>query len=350
MPKANMKISTTLVNHAMKLRPIFPWLSLAFGLTSAFFMDRSGNHAWVMIALSLLGFLLVIALSLVQRIPSTPAEQSETKQMRRAKWQNIGHTGAIFATQSIVQNCLLFSFPFYALAALLDVWHALFLLIFGVLVGLSLWDPIYAKTARGFPIGIFFMQSFAALFTLNTVLPQAGLSNKMSLWVSMALVSVLSALLVSFLYLNGKFSILKTALTTLILSSLMFLALFGGAARLIPAAPYRILYGGLGSALGHRKIVDDAEDPIVDPQQLVCASIISAPKDIKDQLFHVWHVNGKQSDRIRLEIKGSEKKGFFTYSRKRNFAKAQKTRVSCSVVSETGQLLFRERKDLVLSR
>jgi hypothetical protein len=109
-----------------------------------------------------------------------------------------------------------------------------------------------------------------------------------------------------------------------------------GAPSTLPPAPLKLVTGGLGSGYSSRTLTGQSDHFPNLPRSLVCASAIKAPNLATETLVHVWRINGVQTDRIPLGIKGGREQGFRTYSRK---TRLKPGRVECRVETQSGQRL-----------
>jgi len=75
------------------------------------------------------------------------------------------------------------------------------------------------------------------------------------------------------------------------------------------------------------------------PPQLVCATLIDAPRGLHDALWHIWSKDGVVVDRIALTIRGGVAAGFRTWSAKQNLGDSPQGIWGCEVVTESGQSL-----------
>jgi hypothetical protein len=240
-------------------------------------------------------------------------------------------------TQSAVQLTLFFALPFYWHAATLEPGHVAFMALLLLLSAVSLWDP---WTARWFqhrwlaPL-LPATSSFAAL---NAVLPGLGLSTEQSLWTA-ALTAVVGVALLALASAPPERRVRAMGLS-LAIALLLPLALELGAARLVPAAPLRLVKIELGTRVEGHWIVQ-AIDHLPDaPERLFCATAIWSPVGVKDRLFHVWRYGGVVRSRIELDFRSSRRAGGYrTFSRIDHFGAHPAGTYSCSVETATGQVL-----------
>jgi hypothetical protein len=114
------------------------------------------------------------------------------------------------------------------------------------------------------------------------------------------------------------------------------LALALGVARIVPAAPLRLVQIEIGTEIDDHEVTQAIDALSSPPPRLYCASAIWSPVGLKDKLFHVWRKDGVPFGRIALAIRGGRAGGFRTYSRIEHVGFG---RYRCSVETEAGQVL-----------
>lgn len=323
----------------------FPWLSLATGIGGAFMMNRTPERAWLVVLACLAGWLLLFALNFVER----SLIENVMIKSRSAR------LALVFGSQAAVQTAVFFPLPFYVKAASVTPGHALFFVVYGSVVIVALWDPLYERAmARGW--SAFAVHAFSAFIGLNMVLPVLGMSNRASL----LLAGALTAVGVPVLFLaSSSTSPTPAATSTAGLPTparwsrrWRWLALPAGllvviAARfgapLVPPAPLELTSIAIGSRVDHKQLIDAAalHDPFSD---LVCHSAIKAPLGLHDQLVHVWRFDDGRGDQpldeIALEVSGGRAAGFRTWSKKRAPPEGWSPgRYSCRVETASGQVV-----------
>ncbi len=304
-----------------------PWLSLAAGVFSAVWMDRSPERAWLVAAAAAVMWVGLAALAIVIRRSSQPS-----KLVAAARFS------AFAVTQSMVQVTLFFVLPFFWRAATLSPGHLSFVGVLALAAGLTLWDPVFAAVARRafLAVPLLAVASFAGL---AAALPALGLSHHLSLWISVGASATMAMLTPLGLAPAGERRA-PVAVGTCVATVLVGGLLVGGA-KVVPAAPLRLVVARIGTRLNNKRVSVPRETFRGRPQQLVCATAIWAPWGLRDQLFHVWRHDGEVLDRIPLKIEGGRKAGFRTWSIKKNFGANPAGHWSCGVETRGGQHLGR---------
>jgi hypothetical protein len=257
------------------------------------------------------------------------------------RWLALLRYFSLVVTQSSVQMCLFFALPFYFRAAdvspgHVDPGHGAFLVVLGLFCGISLWDPWSARWLARPLLGPL-LPAVATFVGLNVVLPGFGVATHRSLWWASGVASGATALLWVFGAPAARRAQLRAA--ALGGSVLVPLALWLGAARVVPPAPLRLVRAEFGTRQSGKWIADPVENLAQAPERLICASAVAAPLGLRDQLFHVWRKNGRELARFRLDFVGGRSEGYRTRSWIGPFGDRAEGRYSCSVVTESGQQL-----------
>ena len=72
---------------------------------------------------------------------------------------------------------------------------------------------------------------------------------------------------------------------------------------------------------------------------LYAYTAINAPRGLDERIYHVWQFNGKELDRIALDIHGGRKEGYRAWSHKQNFPGDPVGRWQVRVLTEDGQVI-----------
>ncbi|MBI5548010.1 MAG: DUF2914 domain-containing protein [Deltaproteobacteria bacterium] len=308
-------------------RRALPWLSLAVGVASAVFMDRSPARAGLIAAITVLGWALLIGLAQVHRLDAARLSSRRAWALRAARF------GSIAASGWQIQLSLFFAAPFYWMATPGDLEHLAFLAVLAAAGLATLWDPWF-RTILLRPIPALLLQALASFAALNVVLPILGASNRLGLWgAAFGTAVILPLAAVAMAREQRRRVAALAAATGLFIPGLLAV----GGTRLIPPAPLRLVQARMGTALAGKEVVDAAEE-VCAPAQLVCTTAIGAPRGLHDALFHVWRRDGWVTDRIALVVHGGRAEGFHTWSIKRHLGLAPAL-WSCSVETASGQLL-----------
>ena len=311
------------------LRALVPWASLAAGIAGAVFMDR-GPQRGALVAGAAVGSWLT--LPLVQWLGRASA-RAET---RRWAWRLL-RWSSLTAAQSRVQLALFFALPFYVRAAAAwDPGHLVFLSGLAVLSAVSLWDPLTERLFHR-PLLAPLLPAIASFVALAAVLPGLGFSTRASLWIA----AFTCGLGVAFTSAAGApaGARLRVAGLALLVALAIPLALRLGAARIVPAAPLRLVQIAIGTQRAGHWVGDPSTRLATAPARLICATAIWSPLGVKDRLFHVWTRDGQLRARVELDIRGGRPGGYRTFSRIGPLGRSPGGVYRCRVETQSGQVL-----------
>ncbi len=298
------------------VRRVLPWVSLALGIASAFWMDRRPERAPLVALAAAAGWVLLALLAILESIRS------------RGLVARAARLGAAMGSQSLVQLCLFFSAPFFARAASIPA-HWAFVAVVAAAGLVTLWTPL-SEAALRHPIFGAALQAVATFAGLDCVLPLLGFSNHDSLWI--AVVWTAAGLpLIALARRAGLWAALVVAIA-------LVAGFVEGGAQYVPPAPLRFVDGQMGTRVVERRAVGVAATFASAPEQLVCFTAIAAPRGLRDRLHHVWRQNGVRRSDITLEIRGGRPQGFRTWSTYKGVAPGRWT---CTVETDSGQRLGR---------
>lgn len=284
------------------LRLLAPWVSLAFSVLGAVYMDRRQEQGSLIVGSAALGFVALLALGFTHR-PRTAELPG-----RRGQVHGLMRFASSASSQSLVQTCLFFSGPFYIQASAWTPAQCAFLAAFALAATLSAWDP-WCLRALLHPLLGPALLAFASFVAWNAALPMLGMPHRRAMWLSAALVSALTPL-VYLLRAHDHPRRFWFGLCGALLP--LFLAAF--CLRALPAAPLKVVDVGLGTGIAERSLIGRATALAESPGKLWCYSAIFAPRGLKDDLEHVWQLSGRELTRIPLSVRGGRKLGFRTWS------------------------------------
>lgn len=312
---------------------ILPWASLAVGIAGAIFMDRGPSRGAFVAGATVAVWITLLVMRMVGRRVHVERLQPAA----RPGWLlRAAHFSSLLATQSLVHLGLYFALPFYVRAATWDPGHGLFLLGLVALALVSLWDPLSEKFLTH-PLLAPLLPAFASFVALPAVLPGLGLSIQHSLWLAAILAG--AGMVVTAVTGAAPGQRAKSALLSLAVACSFSLALALGAARIVPAAPLRLVAIAIGTQREGRWLADATDRFAKPPARLVCATAIASPLGVRDRLFHVWTRDGQPRARVELDIRGGREAGFRTYSRIGPLGAHASGVYRCRVETQSGQVL-----------
>lgn len=311
------------------LKRVLPFVSLGVGVASALLMDRGPRRAALVAAAAVLLWATLLCVQWLGRA------QVDDPDRGRRTLVSLARRFSLLATQSLVQLALFFALPFYLSAAGADPGHLVFLGLLGVLSLASLWDPLSERLLTS-KLGAPLLPAAGSFAALAAVLPGLGLSTEQALWVASAVAS--SGAVVTGVASAPPERRRGVLLAGLVVSALLPLSLLFGAARIVPAAPLRLVQAEIGTRREGKWIAGVASRFARPPERLWCATAIASPLGVRDRLFHLWHKDGVQRARVALEIRGGRGAGFRTQSRI-VLGPRERGVFLCSVVTASGQRL-----------
>jgi hypothetical protein len=329
----------TSADRSQRLRKIvvrlLPWISLAIGVVGAIIMDRGPKHGRI-VAGAAIGCWITLMVVLWLR---AKAEASG-----RILWKG-AHFTTLLVTQSAIHLSLFFALPFYWKAWGGTIEQAVFIGVLTLAALVSLWDPL-TEWLLHHPAWAPLMPALATFGALNAVLPGIGLSNSQSLWAAAGCTAIALPLGVMLRpdrpdadAADRRRDRRRIVLASVVVALIVPAGLWGGGARVVPAAPLSLIDAAIGTQQRGRWVDESIEHLDRRPSTLVCATAIWAPLGVQEHLYHVWRQDGEERDRIELEIEGGREQGFRTWSRKRNFGDHPSGTWTCSVETGLGQLL-----------
>jgi hypothetical protein len=289
-------------------------------------MDRGQEQGSWIVGSAALGFVALVALGFAYRPPNPELSP------RRAQLHALTRFAVFSGSQSLVQTCLFFSGPFYLEACAFTPAQCLFATAFVAASIVASWDP-WCERALLHPLLGPLLSAFSSFVAWNAALPMLGMPHRRAIWLAAGLVSVL----VPSVYLAQR-QRHPRLMQTLLAGSVvpLFLAAFG--VRALPAAPLKLVAGGLGTGIEERSLVGAARHFETPPPKLWCYSAIFAPRGLHDDLIHVWSHDGEPLSRIELGVRGGRKQGFRTWSYQ-PLPRAARGRYRCEVLTQFGQML-----------
>ena len=121
---------------------------------------------------------------------------------------------------------------------------------------------------------------------------------------------------------------------------LLPLALALGLARIVPAAPLRLVSIEFGTRIADRWVADPADRFEHAPARLFCATAIASPIGVRDRSVpRAGATTARQLARIELDIRGGRGAGYRTFSRVQLRRWPCERDYRCSVETASGQVL-----------
>jgi hypothetical protein len=297
-------------------------------------MERDATRASIVGVAALVAWAVVFfAAVVVRRIDQNDRDGVVTRRHRLARFV------ALFVSQAVLQQALAFPLPFFVRAVtspsssgLPALVHVPFLVAYAAAITLVGWDPAWAAAVRR-PAVVMAVQAFAAFVALVVALPMLGLSITTSTQVAGVVtgVGVIAGAFLAGIVARQQ----RRGWGPLLVVVVIVVVVAVQGARFVPPAPL-----SLGSATFALDVIDrepiGAASSFIDPPVLWCHSAVRAPLGLRDQLVHVWRVDGREVARVPLSITGGARPGGFrTWSRLRSPPAGA---WECRVETATGQV------------
>ncbi|VCU68757.1 hypothetical protein PIGHUM_00815 [Pigmentiphaga humi] len=246
-----------------------------------------------------------------------------------------------YATQMIHQEGLFFVLPFLYAATTWNSGQVVFTGLLGAAALVALVDPLYFRWLAGRRWVFLTYHTFTMFAVLLTAFPlilhlTTGLSYRLALGVAVAL---------SFPSLAELLSIEARWRKWAVVGLMAALGALGWFARLwVPPATLRLNEMAISTQMDTRTMAAGKSLRTVTPAQLQANGIyaytaVSAPLGLREHIYHVWLHNGREVDRIALDIRGGRKEGYRAWTHKRNFTADPQGRWQVKVVTDAGQMI-----------
>lgn len=301
----------------------------ASGVVSFFTVERHESFARVIATVMLLSWIWLML----------------ERALRRRIAQRFGWTIPIpvlrYGTQMIHQEGLFFVLPFLYTATTWNSGQALFTGLVGAAALIALVDPLYFRWLSTRRWVFLTYHTFTLFVVLLTALPlvlhiPTGNSYKLALGVAVLLSFPTLAELVS---LDARWR--RWAVVGLMLA----LGSVGWLLRLwVPPATLWLTEVAISTSMDSLNMKAGERLRAVTPAQMRDQGIyaytaINAPLGLEEHIYHVWLHDGREVDRIALDIRGGRKEGYRAWTHKQNFPADSGGRWQVKVVTDTGQMI-----------
>lgn len=323
----------SLIVRIVELMKRYPGLIAAggfvSGIASFILVDRQeGLATWIAV---------VMLLSWLWLMVESSAMVLFTKVFKRRIPEGILRYG----TQMIHQESLFFVLPFFFITTTWNSAQAIFTGMLGAAGLISIIDPLYYKwlaPRRWLFMALHTLTLFAALLTALPIILHltTAESYKLSLGIAM---------LLSFPSLISSFPV--TSWRRGVGVVVMILAI-GGAGWLlrswVPPATLWLTEVAVSIDFDNKNRTPGDSVTQVSANQvrnsgLYAYTSINAPRGLDERIYHVWRHNGKEVDRIALDIHGGRKEGYRAWTHKRNFPQDAVGKWQVRVLTEDGQMI-----------
>ena len=246
-----------------------------------------------------------------------------------------------FVLQTVHQESLFFALPFFLAVT---SWHhgqAAFtiLIIFCALV--SVVDPLYYKKLAPHRTLFVVFHAFALFVVLLIVLPVLmQLTTSQSMAAALGIAVLLSLPSLGAIMPGGRWWRVPFLLCLLTVLSAGLWQLRSW----VPPAALRLNAITLSHEMDYEQrkpgdSISQINNHDLQQQGLYSFTAVTVPRGLKEQIFHVWLHNGKEVDRIQLNITGGSATGYRAWSHKLNFPANAEGKWRVEVVTESEQLI-----------
>jgi hypothetical protein len=236
-----------------------------------------------------------------------------------------------YATQMIHQESLFFVLPFFFITTTWNSGQFVFTGLLSVAALISIVDPLYYKwlaPRRWAFLALHTLTLFAALLTALPVIMHltTAQSFKWALGIAVLLFPIRTV---------------RNALAILFIT--VGIGGVGWALRSwVPPATLWMTDVAISTQLQDRTpgaSLDTVSAEQIRSGGLYAYTAINAPRGLDERIYHVWTFNGKEVDRIALDIHGGRKEGYRAWTHKQNFPGNPAGKWQVRVLTEDGQLI-----------
>ena len=244
-----------------------------------------------------------------------------------------------YATQMIHQESLFFVLPFFFITTTWNSGQLVFTGLLGAAALISITDPPYYKwlaPRRWLFLAMHTLTLFAALLTALPIILHltTAQSFKLALGIAMLLSFPSLASIFPIRTLRGGLSVL--CITVAIGATGWFMRSW------VPPATLWMTEVAISTQLQDRTPGDSLDEVNVGQLRgdgLYAYTAINAPRGLDERIYHVWTFNGKEVDRIALDIHGGRKEGYRAWTHKKNFPPNPAGKWQVRVLTEDGQVI-----------
>ena len=244
-----------------------------------------------------------------------------------------------FATQMIHQESLFFVLPFFFITTTWNSGQLIFTGLLGAAGLISIVDPLYHKwlaPRRWLFLALHTLTLFAAMLTALPIILHLTTAQSFKLALIAAMVLSFPSLASSFPINNWRRGVALVLVT---------LAVGGGGWLLrswVPPATLWMTDVAISTEVLNRQpgaSLDEVAASRIRSGGLYAYTAINAPRGLNERIYHVWQLDGKEVDRIALDIHGGRKEGYRAWTHKQNFPPNPVGKWQVRVLTEDGQVI-----------
>jgi hypothetical protein len=314
---------------AQRYPGVLALFGLVSGLISFFTVDRHEGFARGIAVVMVVSWLwLVLEKTVSQRVADRFGVSLPTPVLR-------------YVTQMIHQESFFFVLPFLYAATTWNSGQALFTGLLGAAALVALIDPLYYRwlaKQRWVFLTYHTLSLFAVLLTALPLLfnLRTGESYRLALGVAVVL---------AFPTLAGLITLQTWTRRIAVVALMAALAGGGWFARVwVPPATLRLSDAALALRLDTGNPTPEKRLKEVTVAQLRAGGLyaytaVAAPLGLKEHIYHVWRHEGREVDRIAIDIRGGRKEGYRAWTHKVNFPPNPAGRWEVRVLTDAGQMI-----------
>ncbi|HUR40521.1 MAG TPA: DUF5924 family protein [Verrucomicrobiae bacterium] len=298
-------------------------LSFSAGLASFMLIERREWLAQWVAGLLIVGWLLIVA------------------EDHLTRWLRLSPALLRFGVQAIQQETFFFALPFFLHTTTWTTGQGVFTGAVTLAALCSIWDPLYygrIVARQWLAVAFHAFAVFVGTLTLTPIVLHLTTQQTLAL----ASVAVAGLCIASQRSLIDREQLSQRLLLIAGAAALGCLAW-----SLRPWVPPATLW------ISHAQVTD-ALDPVARTPGLALASVspahlhaqglhaftaIHAPRGLREQVYHRWLHEGREVDRIALDIVGGRAEGYRAWSQKRGFPADPRGSWRVEVMTESGQLI-----------
>ncbi len=304
--------------------------SFASGVASFLLVNRQNRSAGIIAAFLLVSWLWLILENLL------------TNKLAKRFGLEIPPTVLRYATQLIHQESLFFVLPFFFITTTWLSGQLLFTGLLCIAALISIVDPVYYRwlaERRMFYMGFHTLALFAVMLTALPVIFQQT-TDETYLYAMGAAVVLAVPTLVKLALEGRKWTgVLRLLGMIAVLAATLWLARYW-----VPPATVWLTNVHVSTQIDVGKRKPGNGIKTISAQQLHAEGLyaytaIRAPRGLSEHVYHVWVHEGREVQRIPLDIRGGRKEGYRTWTHKTRFPSAVVGDWQVQVVTEGGQMI-----------
>ncbi|WP_276325652.1 DUF5924 family protein [Phytopseudomonas seleniipraecipitans] len=246
-----------------------------------------------------------------------------------------------YATQMIHQESLFFVLPFFFITT---TWNSGQLMFSGLLAAaalVSIIDPLYYKwlaPRRWIFLAYHMLALFAALLTALPIILKLNTTESYQL-------ALAAAVVLSFPSLFSIITVRKWWRGLLLIGLTLAIGAAGWLGRVwVPPATLWLTEVAITTEFDNQnrspgKGLETLTVSQLRSTGLYAYTAINAPRGLDERIYHVWEHNGKELERIALDIHGGREKGYRAWTHKKNFPQDVEGNWRIQVLTEAGQMI-----------